>query len=64
MDAVRELELITIKEAAEKLNITENGLRLGLQQQLFPFGVAVKQSKEYSYYVFKKRLEKYLDGEL
>lgn len=64
MDAVKELELIPVKEAAKKLNITENGLRLGLQQKLFPFGVAVKQAKEYSYYIFKKRLEKYLNGEL
>lgn len=64
MNAVKELELIPVKAAAKKLNITENGLRLGLQQKLFPFGVAVKQTKEYSYYIFKKRLEKYLNGEL
>lgn len=38
-------------------------LRLALQQQLFPFGVAVKTSENrYTYKIFERRLEKYLEG--
>ena len=38
-------------------------LRLALQQGLFPFGVAIKTSpNRYTYAIFEKRLEKYLEG--
>ncbi len=38
-------------------------LRLALQQEKFPFGVAVKTSeKRYTYYINKKRLHRYLEG--
>ena len=54
-----------VSEAAEKLGMSAQTLRLGLRQNLFPFGTAVKTSeRRYVYYVNRERLEKYLKGEL
>lgn len=58
------LKTIDVKEASELLEVSEQGLRLGLQQGVFPFGVAVKHTRNYEYYIYKTRLEKYLKGEL
>lgn len=54
---------MTIIEAAKRLEINPQTLRLALQQRLFPFGVAVKTSENrYTYKIFETRLERYLDG--
>lgn len=53
----------SIKDASKKLDLPEQTLRLALQQGQFKeFGIAIKQSKEYSYYINKKRLDAYLEG--
>ena len=53
-----------VSEAAKKLGMNVQTLRLGLQQGLFPFGVAIKTSENrYTYKIFTERLEKYLGGE-
>lgn len=53
-----------VSEAAKKLDMNPQTLRLALQQGLFPFGVAVKTSENrYTYKIFATRLEKYLEGE-
>lgn len=52
-----------VEEAAKKLNISTQTLRLGLQQNKFPFGTAVKTSpRRYTYYINETALEKYLKG--
>ena len=52
-----------VSEAAKELGMNTQTLRLALQQQLFPFGVAVKTSENrFTYYINKKRLERYLEG--
>lgn len=57
------LKTYTVKDASKLLGISEQGLRLALQQKLFSeFGVAVKHKDEYSYYINRKRLQKYLEG--
>ena len=54
-----------VDEAAKKLNMNTQTLRLALQQGLFPFGCAVRTSeKRYTYYINPARLDKYLGGEL
>ena len=59
MDA---LKTYSIKDASKLLGISEQGLRLALQQKLFSeFGVAVKHKDEYSYHINRKRFEKYLE---
>ena len=53
-----------VEDAAKKLQMNPQTLRLALQQGLFPFGVAVKTSENrYTYKIFDNRLEKYLKGE-
>ena len=60
MDA---LKTYSIKDASKLLGISKQGLRLALQQRLFnEFGIAVKHKDEYSYYINRKRLQKYLEG--
>lgn len=52
-----------VEEAAKRLEMNPQTLRLALQQGLFPFGVAVKTSENrYTYKIFTNRLEKYLEG--
>lgn len=52
-----------VSEAAELLDMNVQTLRLALQQGLFDFGVAVKTSENrYTYKIFPKRLELYLEG--
>lgn len=54
---------VTIQEAAKLLDISEQCLRVGLQQDKFPFGHAIKSSeKRFVYYINRKRLEVYLGG--
>ena len=54
-----------VSEAAKKLGMNTQTLRLALQQGKFPFGEAIKTSeKRYVYVIFEERLEKYLKGEL
>ena len=52
-----------VSEAAKKLGMNTQTLRLALQQGLFNFGVAVKTSENrYTYYICKQRLESYLES--
>lgn len=53
-----------VSEAAKRLGMSTQTLRLALRQGLFPFGVAVKTSdNRYTYYINPVGLEKYLEGE-
>ena len=53
-----------VSEAAKKLGMNTQTLRLALRQGLFDFGVAVKTSENrYTYYINPKRLEAYLKSE-
>jgi hypothetical protein len=52
-----------VSEAAKKLGMNTQTLRLALQQRLFPFGVAVKTSENrYTYYINEGQLETYVKG--
>ena len=52
-----------ISEVAQRLGISAQTLRLGLQQEKFPFGVAIKTSQHrHTYYINPKALERYLEG--
>lgn len=55
---------ITIKETAKLLHKSEMFVRIGLQRGLLPFGVAIKTSSKYSYYINPQQLEKYLGVDL
>ena len=52
-----------VSEAAKRLGMNTQTLRLALQQGRFNFGTAVKTSENrWTYYINQTRLEKYLEG--
>lgn len=54
-----------VSEAARRLKMNTQTLRLGLQQGLFPFGAAIKTSEHrFTYYINEKALERYLEGDV
>lgn len=62
---------INIRDAARKLGVSDNFVRMGLQQGRLPFGIAVNTTPKtptsrgrWVYYINKKALDKYIKGEL
>ena len=52
-----------VSDAAKKLGLSTQTLRLALQQGKFDFGVAIKTSdNRYTYYINPMRLHRYLEG--
>jgi hypothetical protein len=56
---------ISIKEAASLLGVSQQMLRVSLQQGLFSFGFAVKikDSSKYTYYINRQQLNDYIKKE-
>jgi len=52
---------MSVKEAAEKMGVAQQFIRLGLQGKILPFGYAVKTSSIYTYYISRKLFEKFLE---
>lgn len=53
-----------VKEVAKLLGTTEATIRIGLQQGVFPFGVAFKTketNKQYTYIIFPAKVEEYIE---
>ena len=48
------MEKITIKQAAEIMQKSQQFVRLGLQRGKLPFGTAVKANKRCNYYISPK----------
>lgn len=55
MDAGR----IKIVEAAAILHVSQQFVRVGLQQGVLPIGTAVKMSSQWTYHISAKLLEEY-----
>lgn len=54
---------ISVDEAARRMGVTPQFLRLGLRAGKFPFGTAVQMpGGRWSYYINATRLEHYLAG--
>ena len=54
-----------VEHAAQKLGMSTQTLRLALQQDKFPFGVAVRTSENrWTYYINPARLEAYIKARL
>lgn len=55
------MKTMTITEAAWKMGVTEQFLRIALQRGKFDFGVAIQMSgRRYTYYIDRKKFERYL----
>jgi fructosamine-3-kinase len=64
-------DFMSVEEAAKKLGMHVQTLRLALQQNKFPFGTAIMTTSaekstvgkpRWTYYINEKRLENYLKG--
>lgn len=53
-----------VKEAAAKLNKSEQYIRIGLQRDRLPFGTAVQTSSKWSYHISEKLFNEYIGGDL
>ena len=52
------MKKITIKEAAERMGVSQQFVRIGLQRNLLDIGVAIKLSgNRYTYSIFPERFE-------
>ena len=51
-----------IKEAAKVLGVNPQFLRVGLQQERFPFGFAVKMKKHWAYHIDEGKLRDWMKG--
>lgn len=54
---------LSVNDAALAMGVSPQFIRVGLQQQRLPFGVAVKMSNSWSYHLSRKKLEEYLGKE-
>lgn len=70
MDLLERLEALPeipdVEEVAKILGVTSMNIRIGLQRGIYPFGVAMDMGEKgrYTYTIFKRRLIKYVNGEL
>ncbi len=51
---------LSVKDAAEILNKSEQFVRIGLQREILPIGTAVKLSSRYTYHISAALLKKYV----
>lgn len=52
---------MNVREAAEILNVSQQFVRIGLQQQRLPIGTAVKMSSRWTYHISEKKLYEYIE---
>jgi hypothetical protein len=55
---------LSVKQAAALMGVSEQFLRLGLQQGKFNFGTAVKTSSRWTYYINTTLFLRYIGAEI
>lgn len=55
---------LTVKQAAALMGVSEQFLRMGLQQGKFQFGTAVKTSSRWTYYINTTLFLRYIGAEI
>lgn len=51
------MDKVTIKQIADAMGASEQFVRQGLQQQVFPWGYAVKKNQKFTYWINSKQFE-------
>ncbi len=51
---------LTVKKAAKLMGASEQFVRLGLQQGIFPWGYAVKTSTQYTYFISTAKFAEFI----
>lgn len=59
-----DLQSVKVSDAAKVLGKSEQFVRIGLQRNLLPFGVAVKMSSRWTYHISPKLLAEYVAVEM
>ena len=54
------MQRITVSQAAQILNVSEQFIRIGLQTGKLPIGSAVKMSSRWTYHISKHLLDQYI----
>lgn len=54
------MKRLTVVEAAKRMGVSQQFVRIGLQRGILPFGYAVKMSDRYTYHISENKLEDYL----
>lgn len=57
--ALRPAKRVKVKDAAERLGVSEQYIRIGLQTGRLPFGTAVKMSSKWTYHISETLLFEY-----
>ena len=52
---------VTVAEAARRLGVSQQFIRIGLQRKILPFGCAVKMSDRFTYHISEKLLNEYIN---
>lgn len=56
------MKRITVAEAAKRMGVSQQFVRIGLQRGILPFGHAVKVSGRYTYYITERKFNEYAKG--
>jgi hypothetical protein len=55
------MEYVSVAEAAEMLNCTEQMIRQGILQGIYNFGIAIRcGTRRHKYYIYKTMLDRYV----
>lgn len=54
---------VTVKDAARRLGVSEQFIRIGLQQNRLPIGTAVKMSSVWTYYISAEQIDNFIKKE-
>lgn len=54
------MKRLTVAEAAKRMGVSQQFVRIGLQRGILPFGYAVKMSDRYTYHISEKKLNEYI----
>ena len=54
------IEKLNVKDVARLMGKNEMFIRIGLQRGLLPFGIAIKTSSKYSYYINTNKFYEYI----
>lgn len=55
------MKRVTVAEAARRLGVSQQFIRIGLQRKILPFGVAVRMSERWTYHISEKKLNEYIN---
>lgn len=56
------MKRVTVADAARRMGVSQQFIRVGLQRRILPFGYAVKMSDRYTYHISENKLNEYING--